>query len=306
MVAGFVRPTRADPILYAAPSAPNGRWNLYEVVTPASTWWLMRTQASSHLTAITGVETRGHLAFIGSAAENEIVRQLAAGVDVWLGLTDADALFYPSITEAGKNRNGGWGWFGPFAPSVESYAYQNWAAGEPDGAPNPQGPNDQDAVGLNATDGTWYDANNGDQNDHTPAPAVILPGIIEYDVRTMLVIPLEGFYHFGFQGDDGASLRIVGQNWLSVVDNATGSGAVSGDTMHCDCLSANNRTVGRIHLNAGNYDMELLYFERGGNAGIEVFGRFEGQPLVLLRRLGGVLLPDSEVLPLLDEATRDS
>ncbi len=93
-----------------------------------------------------------------------------------------------------------------------------------------------------------------------------------------LVIPVTGSYEIGFQSDDGMEVRIVGQEWGEIIENATGSGEIDGDAIRCDCLTGNSRTVATINLEAGTYEIEAIYFERGGGAYGEVFGRIAGSP----------------------------
>ena len=93
-----------------------------------------------------------------------------------------------------------------------------------------------------------------------------------------LVIPVSGTYEIGFRSDDGMSLQIVGQEWGEIVSNATGTGSIDGDTIVCDCLTGNSRTVATINLDAGTYEMVAVGFERGGGAYFEVFGAQSGSP----------------------------
>jgi len=93
-----------------------------------------------------------------------------------------------------------------------------------------------------------------------------------------LVIPSDGTYHIGFQGDDGAYLRIPGQTFTSLVENATGSSVIdeAGARIVADIPTGNSSTVGEITLTAGSYPIEVGFFERGGGAYFEVFGVEKG------------------------------
>jgi hypothetical protein len=99
--------------------------------------------------------------------------------------------------------------------------------------------------------------------------------------QATLVIPFDGVYRIGFQGDDGGYLRIQGVTGWSIVENATGAAIVSdslgnanaaGDTLWTNALTGNSRTIGQISLTAGSYNIEGLFFERGGGANWEIFG----------------------------------
>ncbi len=91
-----------------------------------------------------------------------------------------------------------------------------------------------------------------------------------------LVIPVAGTYHFGFAGDDGGYLQIVGQTWDSIVATADGNiGKINGDRIDFDANTGNSRTVGAITLAAGTYTIRALFWENGGGAWFWVFG---GQP----------------------------
>ena len=89
-----------------------------------------------------------------------------------------------------------------------------------------------------------------------------------------LVIPTDGTYHIGFQGDDGGYLRIPGQTFTSLVENETGSSVIdeAGARIAADIPTGNSNTVGEITLTAGSYPIEVGFFERGGGAYFEVFG----------------------------------
>ncbi len=87
-----------------------------------------------------------------------------------------------------------------------------------------------------------------------------------------LVIPVEGDYLLGFQGDDGGYLQVEGQVWDEIVENATGAGVISGDSLRTEVGTGNSRTVGRIHLAAGEYTIRTLVYEGGGGSYWEVFG----------------------------------
>ena len=71
-----------------------------------------------------------------------------------------------------------------------------------------------------------------------------------------IVVPTGGTWTFGINSDDGASLTIGGQ---SVIDD---------DTLH-----APRDTFGVTTLSAGEHELELVFFERGGGAESRVVRR---------------------------------
>jgi hypothetical protein len=80
-------------------------------------------------------------------------------------------------------------------------------------------------------------------------------------------IATEGDYTFGFSGDDGSSLRIVGANFTS----KSGNGTAAGDTLQFDAPTGDSNTLGVTHLAAGDYDLEYEFFERDGGAFTELY-----------------------------------
>ena len=122
-----------------------------------------------------------------------------------------------------------------------------------------------------------FPLNTNDDDNHFP---------IAFEAN--LVIPVSGIYHLGFQGDDGAYLRIPGQVFSGLKENMTGNSVIdeSGARIICDCLASNSRTVGEITLAAGTYLIEGAFFERRGAATFEVFGSQPGSPHTLLVRNG--------------------
>ncbi len=117
-----------------------------------------------------------------------------------------------------------------------------------------------------------------------------------------LVVPSDGTYHIGFQGDDGAFLEISGQTFSSIVEDATGQAAIanSGQRIQCDCLTGNSRTVGEISLLAGTYDIIVVYFEADLGAYFEVFASEAGGASCLLETNGAMIASDVPGLPLVD------
>jgi hypothetical protein len=91
------------------------------------------------------------------------------------------------------------------------------------------------------------------------------------EATTMVAIPAAGQYTFGFNTDDGGSLKILGANLLSATND-------NGSTFGLDGLLAFNNvrgpgdTLGVFSFPAaGLYDLRFVMFERGGGAGAELF-----------------------------------
>ncbi len=69
-----------------------------------------------------------------------------------------------------------------------------------------------------------------------------------------IVIPNAGTWTFGVNSDDGSRLTIGGQT------------VINDNTLH-----APRDTFGQVSLSAGEHDVELIFFERGGGAEVELF-----------------------------------
>lgn len=69
-----------------------------------------------------------------------------------------------------------------------------------------------------------------------------------------VIIPSAGTWTFGVNSDDGSRLRIDGRN------------VILDDTQH-----APDNRFGRVDLTAGPHTLELVFFERGGGAEVELF-----------------------------------
>lgn len=96
-----------------------------------------------------------------------------------------------------------------------------------------------------------------------------------------ITIPTDGDYLFGFQGDDGAFLRLVGQNFpidavlegAGVIDEGDFTNAPGVfDRIINDIATGNSRTVAYIPLTAGTYTLEFEFFEIAGGGYHAVFG----------------------------------
>ncbi len=92
-------------------------------------------------------------------------------------------------------------------------------------------------------------------------------------VTGQLDIRADGVYQIGFNSDDGASLRITGKTWQSIVADGTGGAQISGDELINDAISGNTLTAGQISLKAGCHAFEAVMFERAGGSYFELLGR---------------------------------
>jgi hypothetical protein len=88
----------------------------------------------------------------------------------------------------------------------------------------------------------------------------------------VLEIPAAGLYQFGFRGDDGGSLQIVGQTWNNLVFGVDSNSVISGDTLIHNSNTGNSHTRANIQLAAGEYTIRAVYWERTGGANFEVYG----------------------------------
>jgi hypothetical protein len=92
-------------------------------------------------------------------------------------------------------------------------------------------------------------------------------------VTAALDIPEDGTYELGFNSDDGAKMRILGQDWSSILPGSHSGAVIDGEWLTTDELTGTSWTAGEIDLTAGFYKLEAIMFERGGGAGLEIFGR---------------------------------
>ena len=91
---------RVQAQFYTAPFGPGGSWNLYEVTNTLTTWKaghqaaIAKQATSTGVSGVAGNTTTGHLAAIGSWAENGVVSLMAINhtnsSNVWIGLCDND------------------------------------------------------------------------------------------------------------------------------------------------------------------------------------------------------------------------
>ncbi len=176
--------TSAQAIVFG-PYGPGGTWNAYELVTTTKTWDTARRDAA--LTTYMGFV--GHLATVGSAAENSFLQSITAGAERWIGLTDStatstlDGFNFAALGTVeygntggqsyppGGNRGLGWAWV-----TGEPVVYGNWANLEPNDSSGAE-----DACQIR-TDGLW--------NDNQAGPSLGQGGaaygyLIEYDTAVV-------------------------------------------------------------------------------------------------------------------------
>ncbi|MBN1509468.1 MAG: hypothetical protein JW955_21655 [Sedimentisphaerales bacterium] len=129
---------------------------------------------------------------------------------------------------------------------------------------------------VNHVDPDTFDAGSGMFGGEMPFPN----GVVGKDdddfavkVTGLLDIPADGVYQIGFNSDDGASLRITGKSWQSIVADATGMAVITGDELINDAISASTFTAGQITLAKGCHAFEAVMFERSGGSHFELFGR---------------------------------
>lgn len=115
-------------------------------------------------------------------------------------------------------------------------------------------------------------------------------------VTGQLDIPADGVYQIGFDSDDGASLRITGETWQSIVADGTGKAVIAGDELVNDLISGGTFTAGQMALTAGCHAFEAVMFERSGGCHFVLFGRGVSDwgipdPAWHLLRAGGATAP---------------
>ena len=83
-----------------------------------------------------------------------------------------------------------------------------------------------------------------------------------------------GDYTFGFRGDDGSRLRVLGKQFASSTRIATGNvadPAHAGDGLHHSNSTGDSNTLGVVNLVPGDYNLEFVWWEGGGGCSGEVF-----------------------------------
>jgi hypothetical protein len=103
-------------------------------------------------------------------------------------------------------------------------------------------------------------------------------------LRTTLEIPTNGTYWIGFHGDDGSWLRVEGQTWNRIAYTAIAAPGsyIEGDKIVVNTGTGNSRTIGEITLAAGEYNLDMIWFQGGGGSHLEVVGASTDNPLAIL------------------------
>lgn len=117
-----------------------------------------------------------------------------------------------------------------------------------------------------------YFANDGDFRTDTPADDNNLLMMARCAIR----IPAGqgGDYSFGFRGDDGSRLRVLGKQFASSTRLNTGNPADpahNGDGICFTAGTGDSNTLGVVNLAPGDYNIEFTWWEGGGGAGVEVY-----------------------------------
>lgn len=162
---------------------------------------------------------------------------------------------------------------------------------------------------LNMTDdeapgNLGYFANEGDYGTNTPAA----DDNILMLARCTVKIPTAGAYTFGFRGDDGSRLRVVGRNFTSSTRINTGNSADPahiGDTLYYPNSAGDSATIGVVTLPVGEVDLEYTWWEGGGGSALEVFAAAGSKTsvdsafqLIGNTALGGLeIVRDSDTVP---------
>ncbi|MEO5915433.1 MAG: lectin-like protein [Luteolibacter sp.] len=155
-----------DPY-FTAPFGPGGTWNLYQFCSAPLTWTQAQEMAEKMSDPLGKSGKMGHLAAIGSAAENEFVYRSSESKFLWIGLTDNERW---KGSEAGSDRRGKWAWV-----TGEPVTFSLWRSPEP----NEASAGGEDAVAIEQG-GRWADWGMGSagqgMNTH--------PSMIEWEVNS--------------------------------------------------------------------------------------------------------------------------
>jgi hypothetical protein len=84
-----------------------------------------------------------------------------------------------------------------------------------------------------------------------------------------VIIPADGQYTFGVDGDDGTRLTLQGANFT--YQGGTTGGVAMGEVLEFPNNTGDALTLASTPLTAGEHDIELVWQERGGGAFVEVF-----------------------------------
>lgn len=112
-----------------------------------------------------------------------------------------------------------------------------------------------------------YFDNEGDFATNTPAAD---DNVLLF-ARCSIKIPTAGNYTFGFRGDDGSRLRVVGQRFTSSTGGGNANPGNISDMILYPNTTGDSFTLGVVNLAAGEYDLEFTYWEGGSGSSVEVF-----------------------------------
>nr|WP_226895159.1 LamG domain-containing protein [Luteolibacter marinus] len=154
----------------------------------------------------------------------------------------------------------------------------------------------------------FNDPQDGPQGSFTPtSPWPLNTGNADNDYAVRAIGNIEitqaGYYHLGFQGDDGGYMYLYGAggNADPVIDSIVytnhpgvaviGNAPVSGtsNAIRVETGTGNSRTIVRTYLETGEYTINTLFWEGGGGSWWEVIGGSEapGYNYPLLSTTGG-------------------
>jgi hypothetical protein len=86
-----------------------------------------------------------------------------------------------------------------------------------------------------------------------------------------LEITTAGDYTFGFAGDDGGELTIIGASFRTISSQVGASITNSGQSLTADIPTGDSLTFGTTTLEPGQYQIEYTFFERAGGAWTELY-----------------------------------
>ncbi len=96
------------------------------------------------------------------------------------------------------------------------------------------------------------------------------------EATARIVIAEDGDYIFGFGGDDGGRLCLDGADFTLLNERDAAQGVTRPDGANAECIqwagnTGNSDTFGTTFMLAGEYDLEVLWWERGGAEWLEVY-----------------------------------
>jgi hypothetical protein len=146
--------------------------------------------------------------------------------------------------------------------------------------------------GTNVSTATELNVGDPDSNAGVIPFTKDTPGVAEDDfalkATANLVVTQTGEYEIGYTSDDGGWMKIPGQTFIEIVQNATTLGAITGPgEVQTDALTGASLTTVKVNQNAGTYPIEIGFFERGGGAFVRGMGAQFGAPSLPTLAAGG-------------------